>query len=46
MIKSRRMRWEDHVEGTDVRCIHSFWLENLKKKGHLEDPSTGERIIF
>jgi hypothetical protein len=42
--------YSEEINGNekDTACgMHAgFWLENLKKKGHLEDLGTGRRIIL
>jgi hypothetical protein len=37
MNKSRRMRWEGHVE---------FWWENQKERDHQEEQDVGGRMVL
>jgi len=46
VIKSRRMRWARHVARMGGGVMYArFWLENLRERNHLEDPSIDGRII-
>jgi hypothetical protein len=45
VIKSRRMRWAEHVARMrEMRMNTIFWLENLKGREHLEDLDIDDRI--
>jgi len=47
MIKSRRMRWAEHVPRMRRgEAYTGFWWENLRKRDHLEDPGVDGRIIL
>jgi len=47
VIKSRRMRWAEHVARMEERrrCT-GFWWVNLRERDHLGDPSSDGRIIL
>jgi hypothetical protein len=41
------MRWAKHVARVgEIRHASSFWLENLKGRGHFEDLGLDWRIIL
>jgi hypothetical protein len=47
VIKSRRMRWAEHVAlcgGGEVHIV--FWWGNLSERDHLEEPEVDGRIIL
>jgi len=47
VIKSKRMRWAEHVaRNEERRGVHRVWWGNLRKRDHLEDPSVDGRIIL
>ena len=47
MIKSRRMRWAEHVTRNEERKgVHRVWLGNLRKRDHLENPGVDGRVIL
>jgi hypothetical protein len=42
MIKSRRMRWEEHVARIGEKGMHiGYWLESQKERNHKEDQDVG-----
>jgi len=46
VIKSRRMRWDGHVEHMrDRRGAQRVWWENLRKGDHLEDTDVDGSIM-
>jgi hypothetical protein len=47
MIKSRRMRWAEHIARMGITGIHiGFWWESQNKREHWEDLDTGGMIIL
>jgi hypothetical protein len=47
VIKSRRMRWAEHVAWMEKIENHEiFWLENLMAREHLEDLGIHEKITL
>ena len=47
VIKSRRMRWAEHVARMGRGKVHTeFWWGNLRNRDHSEDPGVGGRIIL
>jgi hypothetical protein len=47
MIKSRGMRWTEHVACMrERRHAYSVWWENLKAKGHVEELGVDGRVIL
>jgi len=47
VIKSRRMRWEEHVERMgERRGVYRIWRGYLRERGHLEDSDIDWRIIL
>jgi hypothetical protein len=47
VVKSRRMRWVGHVVayGVGERGFTGCWWENLRERGHWEDPDVDWKII-
>jgi hypothetical protein len=43
MVKSRSMRWAEHVEIREQECIQGF-VGSQKERDHQEDPELGGRI--
>ena len=47
VIKSRRKRWAVHVACMGRGEVYAvFWLGNMKKRDHLEDPGIDEGVIL
>ena len=46
VIKSKRMRWVEHMARMGERCVQGFGGEILKEREHLEDLSMDGRIIL
>jgi hypothetical protein len=47
LIKSKRMRWADHVAHMGRKGVCTgFWWGNLKERDHWEDPSVDGRIVL
>jgi hypothetical protein len=47
VIKSRRMRWVEHVARVGRGEVYAeFWRGKLSKRDHLEDPDVNGRIIL
>ena len=47
VIKSRRMRWLEHVACVGIIEVYAgFWWGNLTEKDHLEEPGLNGRIIL
>jgi hypothetical protein len=47
VIKSRRMKWAEHVKLMGERCGYTgFWWENLRERNHLGDRGVDGRIIL
>jgi hypothetical protein len=47
MIKSKSMRWAEHVERmVDRRKMLTFWLEDLNGRDHSEDLCADGKIIL
>jgi hypothetical protein len=45
MIKSRRMRWAEHIARMGERGMHiRFWWEIQKERAHSEDLDVGGMI--
>jgi hypothetical protein len=46
VIKARRMRWVRHVARMEeMRNVYKFCSENLKRRDHSEDGSSGTRMV-
>jgi len=46
-IKSRRLRWADHVARTGRGYVNTeFWWWGLRERDHLKDPGIYGRIIL
>jgi hypothetical protein len=47
MIKSRRMRWAEHVVRMGERGMHvEYWWESQKERDHYEDQDVGGRTML
>jgi hypothetical protein len=47
MIKSRRLRWAEHVARMGRRGIHiGYWWESQKERDHMEDQDVGGWTIL
>ena len=47
VIKSRRMRWEEHVERMgERRGVYRIWRGYLRERGHLEDSDIHAPAVF
>jgi hypothetical protein len=47
MIKSRRMRWAEHVAGIGGKGMHiGYWWESQKERDHWEDKEVGGQTIL
>jgi hypothetical protein len=46
VIKSRRIRWAEHVTRMGDRYVRGFWWESLKKIDHVQDLSIDGRTIL
>jgi hypothetical protein len=47
VIKSRRMRWVEHVACMgEKRVVYRMLVGNSKERDHLEDPGVDGRIIL
>jgi hypothetical protein len=47
VIRLRRKKWAGHLARMGRGEVHTgFWWENLRKRGHLEDPDVDGRIIL
>jgi len=49
VIKSRRMRWAEHVARMGERrgvAYTGLWRRNLKERDHIENAGVVERIIL
>jgi hypothetical protein len=47
VIKSRKIRWADHIARMGKREVHTgFWWGNLREGDHLGDPGVDGRIIL
>jgi len=47
VIKSRRMRWVEHVARMGERGdVTGFWWGKLRERDYLEEPSVDERITL
>jgi hypothetical protein len=46
-MKSRRMRWVEHVACMGKKEVHEgLWWGDLRERDHLEDPGIDGRIIL
>jgi hypothetical protein len=46
-IKSRRIRWVEHVARMGKREVHAgFWWGDLREGDHLEDPGINGRVLL
>jgi hypothetical protein len=47
MMKSRRMRWEEHVARMGRRGMYiGYWWERQKERDHYDDEDVGGWIII
>ena len=47
VIKSRRMKWAEHVERMgERRGVYKVLVGNLRERDHLEDPGVDGRIML
>jgi hypothetical protein len=44
VLKSRRMRWAEHVERIGEMIAYKFWLEKLKGRDHSQDQGPDGKI--